>query len=120
MCLSLTPRCLSHSRVLTRCVAALYTCAGRGARMILIFAIAGTSLLIALWMTTWVLSKPQGPQGMRDVALAIREGAGQGYDEACDARHLRPMLCGAGSSEALSPPMLCVTDPLEGERVQMH
>ena len=43
--------------------------------MILIFAIAGTSLLIALWMTTWVLSKPQGPQGMRDVALAIREGA---------------------------------------------
>ena len=43
--------------------------------MIIIFALAGGSLVIAMWMTFWLMSRPQGPADMRSVADAIREGA---------------------------------------------
>ena len=41
----------------------------------------------------------------RGVPAVWCEGAGQGYDEACDARHLRPM-----------PELCCVTGPSGGTR----
>ena len=43
--------------------------------MLLIFLIAGGSMVLALWLTFWVLSKPEGPPAMREVSTAIREGA---------------------------------------------
>ena len=42
--------------------------------MIIIFCITGFSFVIALWMSGWVMSKPEGPPAMREVATAIREG----------------------------------------------
>ena len=41
----------------------------------IIYSISALSLMIALWMTRWVLSKPEGPPAMREVSTAIREGA---------------------------------------------
>jgi Na+/H+-translocating membrane pyrophosphatase len=43
--------------------------------MLLIFLITGFSFVLALWMAGWVMSKPEGPLQMREVATAIREGA---------------------------------------------
>ena len=46
--------------------------------MLLIFTIAGFSFVLALWMAGWVMSRPEGPLQMREVATAIREG-GEGF-----------------------------------------
>ena len=40
-----------------------------------VFLITGVSLSYSLWLARWVISQPSGPEAMRTVADAIREGA---------------------------------------------
>ena len=40
-----------------------------------VFLVTGASLVFALWMARWVIRQPSGPEAMRTVADAIREGA---------------------------------------------
>ena len=43
--------------------------------MFIILLLVAGALVFTIWLTNWVLSKAEGPQAMRDVAAAIREGA---------------------------------------------
>lgn len=42
---------------------------------LIVLVIATPAVAIALWMTQWILRKSEGPQKMREVSSAIREGA---------------------------------------------